>query len=62
MAEIVNLRRARKAHERAEREKRAEESRARFGQSKAEKNLEAARRDKTRRELDGKRIETAEKP
>ncbi len=62
MAEIVNLRRARKARERAERERQADENRARFGQAKAEKDLEAARRDKARRELDGKRIETPEEP
>lgn len=42
MAEIVNLRRARKAKERTDAEHKAAENRIRFGRSKAErKNAEA---------------------
>lgn len=41
-AEIVNLRKARKARDRAEKEKRAEENRAKFGRTKAERELESA--------------------
>ncbi len=62
MAEIVNLRQARKARERAEREKQAAENRARFGRAKAETRLETARNEKAWRDLDGKRIETPEEP
>lgn len=41
-AEIVNLRKARKARDRAEKEKRAEENRVKFGRTKAERELESA--------------------
>lgn len=44
MAEIVNLRQARKAKARAGKEAEAAANRAKFGRSKAEKDLEAARR------------------
>lgn len=53
MAEIVNLRLARKARARAAREATAAVNRAAFGRSKAEKavsKVEAARRERT---LDG---------
>lgn len=49
MAEIINLRKARKAKERSSAEKQAEENRIRFGQTKQEKTvrkLEKARADK----------------
>ena len=57
MAELVNLRRARKARQRAGKEAQAAENRARFGRPKAEKRLEAARAEKERRDLEGKRRE-----
>jgi len=44
MAEIVNLRQARKAKERAEKEAEAAANRAQFGRTKAEKELEATRK------------------
>ena len=44
MVEILNLRRARKRKERGERERTADENRARFGRSKAESTREAAER------------------
>jgi len=44
MVEIVNLRQARKRKKRVERERTAEENRARFGRSKAEAAQEAAQR------------------
>ncbi|MGV6821085.1 MAG: DUF4169 family protein [Parvularcula sp.] len=46
MADIINLRTARKKQERAAKEKRAEANRARFGLSKAQKD--AARRENER--------------
>ncbi|MCA0405989.1 MAG: DUF4169 family protein [Proteobacteria bacterium] len=49
MADIINLRKARKAKERSAAEKQAEENRIRFGQTKQEKivrKLEKARADK----------------
>jgi hypothetical protein len=55
MAEIINLRRARKAKERGEREASAQENRRRFGRTKAEKAKEAAEREKAARTLDDHR-------
>ena len=52
MAEIVNLRRAKKAKARAEKETRASENRAKFGASKASKDLKAARETLERRKID----------
>jgi len=57
MAEIVNLRRARKSRDRAQAEKDAEANRRKFGRTKAEreqKNAEAAR---AMREHDGKKLD-----
>ena len=58
MGEIVNLRTARKAATRRRDAARAEENRRVHGRSKAERALEEARAEKTRRELDAHRIET----
>ena len=53
MAEIVNLRTARKAKEREKSRATGDENAAKFGRTKAEKNLEKARAEKARRDLDG---------
>lgn len=53
MAEIINLRAARKAKDRADARAKGDENAVRFGRTKAEKALEAARVDKARRDLDG---------
>ncbi len=53
MAEIVNLRAARKAAERQKARAKGDENAAKFGRTKAEKDLEKARADKARRDLDG---------
>ena len=52
MAEIVNLRRARKAKGRAEKDRAAETNRAKFGTAKAERDLVKARETKAARDLD----------
>lgn len=57
MAKVINLRRARKAAERAAKKTRAEHNAAKFGRSKAEKELARAEQDKARRDLDGHEIE-----
>ncbi|MFQ5773979.1 MAG: DUF4169 family protein [Kiloniellaceae bacterium] len=57
MAEIVNLRRARKRKRRAEAEAGAAENRTRFGRPKAEKRRQAAQRDKADKALDGKKLD-----
>jgi hypothetical protein len=56
-AEIVNLRKARKAKARAADEARAAENRTRFGRSKAERKASEADRDLTLRKLDGHRLQ-----
>jgi hypothetical protein len=56
-AEIVNLRQFRKAKERLEKEKEAEQNRLTFGRAKAEKSLTKARNDKAEKGLDQGRLE-----
>jgi len=51
-AEIVNLRQFRKAKERREKEKEAEQNRLTFGRTKADKSLTKARNDKAEKGLD----------
>ena len=62
MAEVINLRRARKARERADEERRAAENRVRYGRPKAEKRLKDARAEKERRDLEGKRRDPGDPP
>ncbi len=57
MAEIVNLRRARKGKARAEKEARAAGNRVRFGRTKAEKRQSEAERTHTGKSLDGKKLD-----
>ena len=57
MAEIVNLRRARKGKARVEKDARAADNRVRFGRTKAEKREAAAEREQVERKLDGKKID-----
>lgn len=55
MAEIINLRKARKGKARAEKEAGAAESRAKAGRTKAEKAVGAAQKELTERTLDAHR-------
>lgn len=57
MAEIVNLRRARKAKARGEAEKDAEANRAKFGRTKAERRQGEASSARAARDLEGKRLD-----
>jgi len=57
MAEIVNLRRARKAKARAEKAELAAENRVRHGRSGTEKRRDRSQRETDSRALDGKRID-----
>jgi hypothetical protein len=57
MAEIINLRQARKAKARAGKEAEAAANRARFGRTKAEKELEAARRKLEEKAIDAHKRE-----
>jgi hypothetical protein len=56
MAEIVNLRQARKKKLRSEKERRAEENRAKFGRAKTEKQRTAAEADHDSHQLDQVRL------
>lgn len=53
MAELVNLNKARKAKARTTARDQADQNAVKFGLTKAEKTLDAARKDKARRDLDG---------
>jgi hypothetical protein len=53
MAELINLRAVRKAKAKAETRAQADANAAKFGRSKHEKALEAARAEKASRDLDG---------
>jgi hypothetical protein len=59
MAEIINLRRARKDKARAEKEKTAAANRIAHGTPKALKKLEEAKAEKARERLSGHRLEEA---
>jgi hypothetical protein len=60
MAEIINLRIARKRADRQRSEKRAAAARISHGMSRADRMLAKAKTEKIRRELDEHRIETGE--
>ena len=51
-AEIVNLNKVRKARERANRERDAQENRLKYGQTKSERNLFEARNRKWQSDID----------
>jgi hypothetical protein len=57
MAEILNLNQARKAKAKTDAKTQAVENRAKFGRTKADKTLDAARADKLKRDLDGAKRE-----
>ncbi len=57
MADVVNFNQARKAKAKADDRARAAENRAKFGRTKGEKTLDAARADKLKRDLDGAKRE-----
>jgi Domain of unknown function (DUF4169) len=60
MGEILNLRRARKNAKRQAAEQEAAGNRLLHGRTKSERELEAARKSKDRRDLDRHRIEKAD--
>jgi len=57
MAEIVNLRRVKKRREAAMKRAQADANAARFGRTRAERELEAARQEQARAVLEGHRRE-----
>lgn len=59
MAEIINLRMARKAQRRTEHEQQATENRYRYGQSLLQKSNERAEQHRLTKRLDGAKIEAS---
>lgn len=57
MAELINLRAARKAKDREKARAKGDENAAKFGRTKAEKELQRAWAEKARRDLDGAKRE-----
>uniref|UniRef100_B0T0F2 DUF4169 domain-containing protein n=1 Tax=Caulobacter sp. (strain K31) TaxID=366602 RepID=B0T0F2_CAUSK len=57
MAEILNLNQARKAKAKTDAKTQAAENRAKFGRTKTDRTLDAARADKLKRDLDGAKRE-----
>lgn len=57
MAEVVNLRAARKARDKLDARAKGDENAVKFGRSKAEKALDKARAEKLARGLDGAKRE-----
>lgn len=56
-AELINLRRARKAKQRVEEDLRAAANRARFGQAKVVREAKAAEAARAERDLEGKKLQ-----
>jgi hypothetical protein len=57
MAEIINLRQAKKQKARAAKEREASSNRVRFGTAKSEQKVTLARSEKDRSALEGKRLD-----
>lgn len=62
MAEIVNLRQARKRRDRAAKQAEAEANRRAHGRSKAERLSEDARREKLRKAVDDSKLDEGDEP
>jgi hypothetical protein len=62
MAEVINLRLARKARRRAKAAGAAAENRARAGRSAAEKGLDRVRKESLERRLDSHRLDFKREP
>ena len=58
-AKIINLNRARKAKARADKANEAEQNRARFGRTKAERTANEAETERNAKFLDGSKLEPA---
>lgn len=62
MAEIINLRLARKARKRSDAQKQADANRAKFGRSKAERTVQRIDDARDDRALDGARLTDDDTP
>jgi Domain of unknown function (DUF4169) len=57
MAELINLRLARKARQRAEKDRQAAANRVKFGRTKSARDTERAEAERAARQLDGAKRE-----
>ncbi|MGB0682866.1 MAG: DUF4169 family protein [Magnetovibrionaceae bacterium] len=57
MAEVINLRQARKRKARADKAEQAEQNRIRFGRTKSEREALDKQKDRQRADLDGKKLD-----
>jgi len=55
MADVINLRQARKIKARSGKEKKAQENRVKFGRTKSEKMLDRTDKERQIKDLDGKK-------
>jgi hypothetical protein len=62
MAEIINLRSAKKTLARVKKRAQGDENAAKFGRTKAQKSLETTEADKARQALDGHRLAPGASP
>lgn len=60
MAEVVNLRKARKAKARADKDAQAAENRIKFGRSKTERVMDEVRERLAQRQLEAHRLEKSD--
>ncbi|AUH73417.1 DUF4169 family protein [Legionella sainthelensi] len=58
---VINLNKKRKTKNRLEKEKKASENRIKFGRTKKEKQLEKQENERSKRFLDGHKLEEKEK-
>lgn len=61
MVDIINLNKKRKAKTRLEKEKKATENRIKFGRTKQEKQVEQQDIERSKRHLDGHKLEQKDK-
>lgn len=61
MTKVINLARFRKKKTRADKEKQAEENRAKFGRTKAEKKASKMEEERAQRRLDGHETQADDK-
>ena len=57
MAELINLRLARKARQHAEKERQAAANRAKFGRTKSARDTDRTEAERAARQLDGAKLE-----
>lgn len=61
MTEVINLNHKRKAKARSEKEKKASQNRVKFGRTKEEKNRETLHAERSRKLLEGHKLDSEEK-